>query len=467
MMHRTAAALAATTALSTLRRDPRVLIARNDATANPAELVRQFTQAFEAFKAANDERLKQIEAKGASDPLTEQKVDRINAEITRLQTDYKAAMVDLETRLNRERLANGANDNGRARNVAALNQLLGAAARAQGRERPAEIDAAGYEAYRVGVYDVLRTGGRNNSVDVRNMIQIGSDPDGGYLCPPEVDQAIDRVLQQLGALRQAATVRPIGGASYKKYMTTSGAGFGGWGNERTTPSETATQQLAELLFTPHNMWAEPRTTSDVLEDAFLDIEQWLADEVGITFYEQESSAFITGDGVTKPRGLLSYPIVANASYAWGKVGYTASGGASDFAASNPSDNLIDLVHSLRRQYRGNASWIMNDLTLSKIRKFKDGFNNYLWVPGLQNGMVGTLLGYPVLTDDFMPDVAANAYPVAFGDFKRAYLIVDRRGTTVLRDPFTAKPQIKFYTTRRVGGGVQNFEAFKVMKIAAS
>ena len=203
------------------------------------------------------------------------------------------------------------------------------------------------------------------------------------------------------------------------------------------------------------------------DDAFVNAEAWLSDEVSISFTEGEAAAFITGTGIKSPRGILSYTNVANSSYTWGNIGYTASGAAGAFAASNPSDNLVDLIHTLKRGYRNGASFLMNDLTLSSIRKFKDGQGIYLWTPGLQEGVSSTLLGYGVEIDDNMPDVAANTYSIAFANFSRAYQIVDRAGVAVLRDPYTRKGWVKFYTTKRVGGGVKNFEAIKLMKFATS
>jgi HK97 family phage major capsid protein len=195
-----------------------------------------------------------------------------------------------------------------------------------------------------------------------------------------------------------------------------------------------------------------------------DVEGDLIDEIGITFADQEAQAFIDGSGVNRPKGFLSYSTVANASYTWGSLGFVVTGGASGFAASNPSDALIDLQHSLKRNYRGGAAFVMNDATLGAIRKFKDGQGIYLWAPsGLQQGVAGQLLGHSVVTDDYMPDLGSNAFPIAFGDFQRGYLIVDRRGTTILRDPYTAKPYVKFFATRRVGGGITNFEAIKLLK----
>lgn len=438
-----------------------IVAVRADAS-DPAALIRQLNAAFEEFKAANDARLKEIE-KGTADVVSNEKVDRINGEITNLLNQIQA----LEARMSRPQMPAEAERDQQAA-VEAMNRNLRAHAQRLSRPLPAEMDAQSFAAYRQAFNRALRSDGRSLSSEVLNALQVGSDPDGGYLCPPEIDTMIDRIVSDLGSIRRLATVRSIGTSSLKKPVQTSGAGFGGWAGERASPTETTTPGLTELEFTPGTMWAEPRATTEFLEDASINVEAWLADEVGLTFVEQESQAFIDGNGVTKPRGFLSYNIVANASYSWGNIGYVASGGASDFATSNPSDKLIDLVHALKRQYRGNATWVMNDATLAAIRKFKDSTGIYLWAPsGLTGGQVGVLLGYPVATDDFMPDVGAGNFPIAFGDFRRGYLIVDRRGTVVVRDNLTSKPYVKFYTTRRVGGGVQNFEAIKVMKIAAS
>jgi len=194
----------------------------------------------------------------------------------------------------------------------------------------------------------------------------------------------------------------------------------------------------------------------------VDIAQWLADEVSITFAEQEGAAFISGNGIKKPKGVLAYPTVANASYAWGKLGFVVTGGAAAFASSNPADAIINLHYALKAGYRNNASWLISDAVMGTVRQMKDGQNNYLWAPPTVDAPA-TILGKPVVTDDNMPALAANAFPIAFGDFQRGYLISDRMGVQVLRDPYTNKPYVQFYTTKRVGGGVVNFEAIKLLK----
>jgi HK97 family phage major capsid protein len=213
------------------------------------------------------------------------------------------------------------------------------------------------------------------------------------------------------------------------------------------------------------LYANPATTQTLLDDAFVDIGQWLADEVSITFAEQEGLAFINGTGVKKPRGILGYTTVADANYAWGKIGYLGTGGAAFAADPAGLDKLISMVYALKQGYRTNASFLANRTTIGVIRQMKDSQGHYQWQPSSQIGEPPTLLGYPIVDDDNMDDLGANKYPVAFADFKRAYVIVDRIGTRVLRDPFSNKPYVSFYTTKRVGGGVQNFEAIKLLKCA--
>jgi HK97 family phage major capsid protein len=293
-----------------------------------------------------------------------------------------------------------------------------------------------------------------------------NDPEGGFLVPYEMESNIDRVLASVSALRQLARVITISGGSYKKQVSLGGAGSG-WVGETETRTETGAPTLAELEFTPGELYAEPRASQQILDDARVDLAAWLADEVSITFAEQEGAAFVTGNGLKKPRGILDYDKIANASYAWGSLGFIISGGASDFAASDPWQAFVDVTQGIKTGYRSNARWLMNRATLSKVRKFKDGEARPLWEPSTQLGQPASLLGYPVSEDDNMNDVGSNTFPVAFGDFRRGYLIVDRIGVRVLRDPYTAKPYVKFYTTKRVGGGVQNFDAIKVMKFSAT
>jgi HK97 family phage major capsid protein len=214
------------------------------------------------------------------------------------------------------------------------------------------------------------------------------------------------------------------------------------------------------------LYAMPAATATLLEDSAVDLDQWLAGEVEQVFAEQEGAAFVNGDGTNKPKGFLAYSTVANASWSWGNIGYIATGAAGAFPSSG-SDVLIDLIYALRAGYRQNATFVMNRKTQSVVRKFKDTTGNYLWQPPAAAGIRSTLIGFPLLEAEELPDITANSLSVAFGDFRRGYLVVDRQGVRVLRDPYSAKPYVLFYTTKRVGGGVQDFDAIKLLKFAAT
>jgi HK97 family phage major capsid protein len=402
------------------------------------ELLEKQGQAFEAFKAALADEAKSKTAE------SEAKTARINDDLTRLAKEIKTA-----------------NDRAEAAEAAAARPSRG-----DGKSiTPAMAE------YKAGLFNYIRKGEEDGLE--KKALSAGVNPDGGYTVHSELDTMIDRVARTNVNMRNLATVRTITGRSFKKLVTTSGAGYGGWGNEHTAPTETTTPGLVELEFTPGTLWAEPRATQELLEDSDQNIEAWLADEVGIIFEATENQAFIDGNGVNRPRGFLDYSIVANASYAWGSIGYVPSGGSGAFRTAStsvsPVDDFIALRHALKPVYRQNAVWLMNDATVATVRKFKDGSGNLQWKPGasVAEGFTETFLGHPISYDDQMPDVASNSYSVAFGDFKRGYLIVDRLGTQVIRDSLTSKPYVKFYTRRRVGGGVQNFEAIKVMKMATS
>lgn len=210
----------------------------------------------------------------------------------------------------------------------------------------------------------------------------------------------------------------------------------------------------------------PAATSSLLEDAAVDIDTWITSEIEAAFAEQEGSAFVNGDGVNKPSGFLSAPTVDDGSWSWGNLGYVATGVDGAFA-TDPSDGLIDTIYSLKAGYRQNAKFVMNRKTQSTIRKFKDADGNYMWQPPAAAGQQAMLQGFAVIEAEDMPDIASNSTSIAFGDFERGYLIVDRAGVSVLRDPYSAKPYVLFYTTKRVGGGIQNFEAIKLMKFGIS
>ncbi|WP_417536108.1 phage major capsid protein [Methylophaga sp.] len=395
---------------------------------------------FEEFKSANDERLKQIEAKGTADPLLTEQVNKINSAVTDLQK-AKDRIDDIEAKVNRGDFNGGGGqdvvDKAKAQHKAGFNNYF----------------RKGHEA---GLRDL----------EVQAMLTTQSDEDGGFTVHEEMDTEISRELEKVSAMRSIARVRQIGAADFKRWHNVGGASSGWVGEEEERTGNDDTPKLKELVFNAKELWAEPITTQSMLDDSSLNINQWLADEVGIAFAEQEGDKFITGNGVKQPRGLLNYTAKVNGTQAFGELGFIASGKNGGFADTNPGDRLISLQHALKAGYRGNARWLMNDLTLEEVRKFKDADGNYLWRAGLTEGAPDLLLGKQISYDDNMPDIAANSLSLAFGDFNRGYLIVDRMGVRVIRDGITRKGFVKFYTTKRVGGGLNDSNAIKVLKFTS-
>lgn len=407
------------------------------------DLVKKQGEAWEAFKKANDARIAEIEKKGHASAAAVEQVDKINTELTEIAKQIKGIV---------ER-----ND--------AIEKKLGR----PGAGAPDQADTPEMAEYRAALSDYLRKGGDKESLRPleRKAMSGQSGPDGGLLTTPEMDTAIDRVAAAVTTFRSLCSVRTIGGPSYKKLVKTRGVS-GGWVGESEASSESAAPQFAEIEIPAHRMYAEPWVYNDMLEDSDYDLEADLAEEVGIAFRELEANAFINGTGVKQAKGFLSETVVANASYAWGKIGYIATGVSGDFAASNKADKVIDLMHALKQTYRNGAVLLMADSTLAIMRQFKDGSGSYyLWNPDPAAGPSGSFLGAPVVVDDYMPTIAANSYSVAYGDFKRGYQIVDRRGTVLIRDVVTAKGTTKFHYSRRVGGGVKHFEAIKLLKFGTS
>ncbi len=380
--------------------------------------------AFEAFKDANDERLAQIEKRMSADVVTAEKVDRINRAIDELTLKSRRPTLSAEKR-----------------------------------EEPTEHKRA---------FDTYVRKGEDHGLSAleAKAMSIGSNPDGGYLVPSETEAEIGRLLSKASPMRSIADVRQVSSSIYKKPFATTGASAG-WVGEIAARPQTNTATLAELQFPAMEIYAMPAATQALLDDSAVNLDEWIAREVETVFAEQESEAFIVGNGTNKPRGFMDYPKVANASWTWGNTGYVATGVAGGFAASNPSDKLVDLIYGVKAGYRQNGRWIINRSTQAAIRKFKDAQGNYLWQPAATADGNAMLLSFPVVESEYMPDIATDSHAISFGDFKRGYLIVDRVGVRMLRDPYSSKPYVLFYTTKRVGGGIQDFDAIKTLKFGVS
>ena len=299
--------------------------------------------------------------------------------------------------------------------------------------------------------------------EVQAAMNKGVADDGGYLAPVEWDRTITGRLVILSDMRQLANVVPCSGTGLTKLYNMGGTASGWVGEEDARPA-TATGKLKQLGFGWGEVYANPGATQQLLDDSEIDLEAWLSGEVDVEFARQEGAGFFAGDGVNKPFGILTYVTGgANAAkHPFGAIGAINSGAAAAITA----DGLIDLVYDLPSAFTANARFAMNRKTMGAIRKLKDTEGNYLWQPSLIAGQPSTLLGFPVQDVAAIPDVAANAIAALFGDFKQTYTVYDRKGVRVLRDPFTNKPYVHFYTTKRVGGGVHNPEPMRALKIAA-
>lgn len=293
--------------------------------------------------------------------------------------------------------------------------------------------------------------------------------DGGLVVPRELDATIDATLKTISPIRQIANVVRVGSAGYRKLITTGGT-LSGWAAETAARPETDTPKFREIAPPMGELYANPAASQAMLDDANFDVESWLAGEIATEFARAENAAFVNGDGVNKPRGFLRGPaptVEADAVRAFGTLQYLPSGAAGAFPTAAPADRLIDLIQLLRQPYRQGAVFVMNSATLARIRKFKTSDGAFLWQPSVHAGRPDTLLGYPVVEAEDMPDVAADSFAIAFGNFSAGYLIAERSETTILRDPFTKKPYVYFYAVKRIGGAVVNSEAIKLMKFSAT
>lgn len=310
--------------------------------------------------------------------------------------------------------------------------------------------------------------GREIDLQQKTM-SIGSDPDGGYLVPTELDRELTKYLRARSPMRQLARVVPVGGAEFKMPASTGGTGYS-WIGETQARPETASPSLKMVTIPTHEVYANPAITQQLLDDNTFDLSNWLVEELADAFGDAEAAAFVSGDGVARPRGLFTYDVesTADATRAHDKFQYIPTGAAGAFAATAPADALISLVYAVKAQYRANASWLMSPEVVEAVRKFKAvGTNDYLWQPATEAGQPATLLGYPVYEDENIALIGAGSLSAAFGDFSRAYTITDRNAS-LIRDNLTNKPYVNFYATKRLGGGGgRDTRAVKFLKFAAS
>lgn len=397
----------------------------------------ELAHAFECFKEANDARLDVLERKGSSDVVLEEKIGRMDRDMTKLQD----AISGMKTALRRP---------------------------LQGKEAAFADDDA--TQHKQAFLRYVTKGIEGDLVTLQGKaMSVLSDPDGGYLVPPDMSDRIITRQFDTTPMRQLATVMTVNSDAVEMLRDTEDA-TAQWVNELDSRSDTDVGQVGRIRIPVFELHAQPKATQKLLDDANVNVEEWVVNKIAGRFSRSENAAFVGGDGISQPRGFATYPVAATAdsSRAWGTLEYVASGAAGAFASTNAADVLISLMHKLKAGYLPKAAWVMPRAVLEQIRKFKESTTNaYIWQPGLQAGTPATLLGYPVHLGEDMPTMAANSLSVAFGNFAEGYTVVDRAGVRILRDPFTAAPFVKFRCTKRVGGDVTNSEAIKLLRFAAS
>lgn len=288
--------------------------------------------------------------------------------------------------------------------------------------------------------------------------------DGGYLVDPQTADTIRSLLVSTSSLRSIASVANVDATSFDVIIDRTDVGSG-WATETAATVETTTPIIERISIKLHELSAMPKASQRLLDDSAFDVEGWLAGKIADRFIRAEASAFINGDGIDKPKGILFPPKITDASWAWGSIGYVPTGTAGDFAPTNAADAIVNLVYALSADYRANGTFVMNSKTAGTVRKMKDADGRFLWSDGLSAALPSLLMGYPVLVAEDMPDIGASTYAMAFGDFRAGYTIAERAELRVLRDPFSAKPNVLFYASKRVGGDVVDYAAFKLLKFA--
>lgn len=437
------------------------------------DLIEKIGTTFEEYKVANDALLKKRDA------ATEEKLARIEADLSKA-TEAKAALEAvikatndradaLEKKMNRPGFGhNSGADEAEEKALRGFNLAIKTHALASNQPTPPDVDAEGFQLYRKGFNTYLRKGDRSFDAAEFKAMSVGSDPDGGYLVLPDTSGRMITRIFETTPMRQLASVQVIGTDALEGIVDTDEAAFGGWVGETTARTETGTPQINKWRIPVFEMYANPRTTQQLLDDANVDVEAWLSGKVGDKLSRTEATAFITGTGQDQPKGLTSYPTAAtaDATRAWGTFEHKATGVASDFASGvTQADILYDLIAAMKNGYLANAGFLSRREVIAKIRKFKTTQGEFLWEPSLQMGSPEKLLGYPLTVSQDMPALASGSLSLAFGDFKQAYQIVDRLGFRTLRDNLTVKGYVQFYTTHRVGGGAVQFECVKFIKFS--
>lgn len=432
-----------------------------------AVTIEELGQAFEEFKKANDQRLKQVESKGTVDPLLSGKVDKHNkaiedalAKLEAQDTESKAAKARadaLEATLKRLQKGGGGSAQIEAKALAEYAAMYG--------DEAANSD--NFEQHKHALVRYMRKGDQSKLVEFQaKAMSVDSNPDGGYWVMPDTSGRIVTKIFETSPMRQYAAVQGISTDALEGFYDLDEAA-GGWVGEHAARPETGTPQIGKWSIPTHEQYAQPKATQKLLDDSMVDPEQWLAGKVQSKFSRMESTAFVLGTGIGQPRGFLTYPNGVPTKGAWKVIEQVKTGVDGGFAAApNGGDIFLDLHGKMKDEYHVGAIWAMNRFTRSAARKLKNTDGDYILQMDFSQGVKSTIMGIPVVAFNDMPDYnVADALGVAYANFAETYQIVDRIGIRVLRDPFTAKPFVLFYTTRRVGGDVINHEAIKIAEFS--
>jgi HK97 family phage major capsid protein len=420
--------------------------------------VEDLNKAFAEFKSVNDQRLAEIEKKGTADALLTEKLTKIEADLDAAQK--KADDAVLAAKRQSRMVTTDSNE-------VDLDAKALAWARGIARSRGTDVREFGateLTSYKSAFDSYMRKEERTLSGDEIKALSVGSDPDGGYVVYPDLSGRIVTKVFETSAMRAYASVQVISSDALEGLFDLNEASSG-WVAETDTRAVTNTPQLGKWRIPVHELYAKPSATQKLLDDASINMEAWLASKVAEKFARDESTAFVTGNGVARPRGFLTY---ANGTTLPGTIEQFKTTVNGAFAAApSGGDVLFNALYGLKAQYRANATWFMNRTTTALVRKLKDSDSAYLWTPGIAAGQPASLLGYPTASFEDMPSPATGTLSIAVGDMREAYQIVDRIGIRTLRDPYSNKPYVEFYTTKRVGGDVVNFEALKLIDFSAS
>lgn len=439
--------------------------------ADPANAIEKIATSFEAFRKSHDEQIAELK-KGVTDPVLVERLSKIEKSLddsSEAKQKFEAALAaerkereELELRLQRFGVK-GDGDGAKAEVELKLFNIRLAAQAAEQKTAFTPLDMKGYDEYKTVFGKFLRKNHQLMTADEVKTLSVGSDPDGGYLVTPDITGRMVKKVYETSPIRQIAAQQTISTDAYEGMEDLGEAGCG-YAGEHSTSGDTTTPQLGKWRIETFIIDTEPKATQQLLDDAEIDVEGWLSDKVGSKFGRFENSEFVNGSA-NRIRGFAGgYTTAADSGsgVAWGSIEHVATGVNGNFASSNPADNLNDLVGALKSDYLNNARFVTRRTVITKIRKFKDTTGQYLWQPSLVLGVPETLLGYALTRAEDMPALGNNSKSLAFGDFMQGYQIVDRQAIRVLRDPFTSKPYIKFYTTKRTGGAVINFEAIKLL-----